>query len=329
MGIARAVLLVLSLCAVAGGSPADIYERAQKTVVGVRAVAALGERTGAGIILDADGYILTSSSIVPVSAKEVRVWINGATRVRAEIVGSVKEQELTIVKIDPKGLQLHPATLGSSAGVRVGDVAYTIGNAFFSIINDDQPSFSAGIVSGIYSLNEERGDATYVGQVVETTAAINPGMEGGALLDREGKVVGMITSNHSIQRWLGAAIPIDLLRKDIELLKAGRHPSQGGAVRETDRHEQGKGYLGIGVEAREGKIVVVSVDKEGPSWKKGIREGDVIVGIAGNKPSDAADFLRKLADVKAGAVIWLNIDIGGEGVVEELKIVLDKEREMR
>src|SRR3972149_12186515 len=115
-----AVIFALSLLPIATNSFAQtiedqnksVYENTYKSVVAVRALTALGERTGSGVILDKDGYILTSAAIVPPNATNIRVWLKGPKLVEAKLVGSFKELEIAIVKITaPNSYTLSPMEL--------------------------------------------------------------------------------------------------------------------------------------------------------------------------------------------------------------------------
>src|SRR6185295_15617177 len=205
--------------------PADdahqaVYKKVVDSVVAVRAMATLGERSGSGVILSKEGLILTSYATCPDGSTNIRVWVKGPRLYTAEIVGTSKKEELTLLRIKPRG-ELKPVELGESGKIRTGEVSYTIGNAANSIILDDQPSFNVGVVSAIYRLADERANSTYTGQVIETTAAVNVGMEGAPCLNADGKMVGVVTLNYSPHRFLGTAIPMDEIRTSIERLKKG------------------------------------------------------------------------------------------------------------
>ncbi|OHB70383.1 MAG: hypothetical protein A2W23_07475 [Planctomycetes bacterium RBG_16_43_13] len=327
-----AVIFALSLLPIATNSFAQtiedqnksVYENTYKSVVAVRALTTLGERTGSGVILDKDGYILTSAAIVPPNATNIRVWLKGPKLVEAKLVGSFKELEIAIVKITaPNSYTLSPMEFGDSRGIKVGSTTYTLGNAFDSIINDDHPSFSAGVVSGVYKLTDARIDSTYIGTVIETTAAVNPGMEGSPLINAEGRMVGLITPNFSTARWLGNAIPIDTLKHDIELLKKGKHPSQKEKPQDdTEIPRAGKPYLGVTLEEKNGQLVVAGVDKDSPAEESGIAAGDVIVELSGAKIGSVKEFWEKVNALSAGAVVWIKV----AGTSKEIKVTLGEKK---
>jgi serine protease Do len=316
--LAAALLLACAgpLPAQSDGTNREVYQKTADSVIAVRALAPLGERSGSGVILTREGLLLTSYAVCPDGATNIRVWVKGPRLYTAEIVGTSKKEELTLLRIKPRG-ELKPVELGESGKVRTGDVSYTIGNAANSMILDDQPSFNVGIVSAVYRLAEERANSTYTGPVIETTAAVNVGMEGAACLNVDGKMVGFVTLNYSPHRFLGTAIPIDELRPVIERLKKGT-----AGIAET--LPTGEGWLGLKVKSEGGKLVVESVDKNGPAELAGFGKGDVILEVANTPVTTTRDLEEKLKGMEAGSVVWFKADVAGK--VETVKVTLEKKK---
>lgn len=322
---ARAVPWVPALLLAAGAAawaqvPDDahrkVYDRTVDSVVAIRALAPLGERSGSGVVLSKDGLILTSYSVCPQGATKIRVFVHGPKLYEAEIVGTSKKDELVLLKIRPRG-DLKPVELGSSAGVKVGDLSYTLGNAANSIIVDDQPSLNAGIVSGFYRLAEDRATSTYVGMVLETTAAVNVGMEGAPFLDASGRMVGLVTLNYSPHRFLGNAIPIDELKPVIERLKKEQPPAE-----DPPPAEAGEGHLGLKLKEADGKLVVEEVETGGAAARAGFGKGDVIVEVANAKVKTAAEVAERLKGLEAGSIVWIRV----EGESRPFKVILEKKK---
>jgi S1-C subfamily serine protease len=295
-----------------------VYEKVSDSVVAVRALAPLGERSGSGVVLSADGLILTSHSVCPEGAQKIRVWTRGPRLHDAELVAASRPDELALLRIKPEE-KLKPIEFGSSSALRVGQVSYTIGNAANSIILDDQPSLNVGILSGFYRLNEERASSTYKGMVLETTAAVNVGMEGAPCLDASGKMIGMVTLNYSPHRFLGAAIPIDEIRPVIERLRKG-----GAAAAPGPLPAAGRGTVGLAFKDENGRVVVAEVDKDGPAARAGLQKGDVVVGLGDAPVKSSRDLAERLRGLEAGSVLWLKIEIGG--AAEAVKLVAEAER---
>lgn len=305
------------LCAqIADETHRSVYRTAVDSVVAVRAMAPLGERSASGVILSKDGLVLTSYAGCPDGATNIRVWVHGPRLYTAEIVGTSKKDELTLLRIKPRG-ELKAVELGASAKVRTGEISYTIGNAANSIILDDQPSFNVGVVSAVYRLADERANSTYTGPVIETTAAVNVGMEGAPCLNAAGKMIGIVTLNYSPHRFLGTAIPIDEIFPVIERLKKG-----GTAAGEEV--PAGEGWIGLKVRSEAGKVVVDSVEKDGPAELAGFGKGDVILEVGSAPVKTPKDLEERLKGLEAGSVIWFKADQAGR--VETFKVTLEKKK---
>jgi S1-C subfamily serine protease len=311
-------MTLLLACLLAGPqppTPQEIHRKASASVVAVRALAPLGERSGTGIVLSADGLILTSAAVCPPSSENIRVWLGGMKKVAAELVAVSKRDEVALLRVTPDA-PLVPLPLGRSEPVRLGDRSYTLGNAVNSIINDGQVSLHQGIISGRYVLDTPRRGSTYTGLVLETSAAVNVGMEGAPCLDAEGRMVGMVTMNFSPQRFLGTTIPVDGIRVVVERLKKeAAAAAEGGAA-----PAKGKPWLGLELREREGRVEVVKILPGSPARAAGLAEGDVLVEAGTSPVRSAADLDAWLATLEVGAVTWLTVEIEGER--EKLKITV-------
>jgi S1-C subfamily serine protease len=322
--IDKSVLAAFLLLAGAGSLAAQqtddahraVYRKTADSVVAVRAMAPLGERSGSGVILSKDGLILTSYAGCPDGATNIRVWVKGPRLYTAEIVGTSKKDELTLLRIKPRG-ELKPVELGDSTALKPGEVSYTIGNAANSIILDDQPSFNVGVISALYRLADERANSTYTGPVIETTAAVNVGMEGAPCLNADGRMVGVVTLNYSPHRFLGTAIPVDEIKGVIERLKKGS--SEAAETAPT-----GEGWIGLMVKAAGGKLVVEAVDKDGPGDLAGFGKGDVILQVGNDVVKTAAEFERRIREMEAGSIVWIKAELAGK--VETVKVTLEKKK---
>jgi serine protease Do len=293
-----------------------LYRKVADSVVAVRALAPLGERSASGVILTKEGLILTSYAACPDGATNIRVWVKGPRLYTAEIVGTSKKDELTLLRIKPRG-ELKPIDLGESASLRPGEVSYTIGNAANSIILDDQPSLNVGVLSAVYRLAEERANSTYTGPVIETTAAVNVGMEGAPCLNAAGRMVGVVTLNYSPHRFLGTAIPIDEIKPVIERLKKGSSDA-------AEATPAGEGWIGITVKSVGGRLVVDSVERDSPGDLAGFGKGDTILQIGNAPVKTAAEFEQRLREMEAGSIVWIKAELAGK--VETVKVTLEKKK---
>ena len=234
--------------------------------------------TGSGVIISEDGYILTNNHVVASSnstsyyqvsqATSLTVTLyNDETEYDAKIVGTDEQTDLAVLKIDKTGLTA--AELGDSSKVKVGEFAMAIGNPL------NMPST---VTTGIISATERTitsDNTTY--KVIQTDAAINSGNSGGALINADGKVIGINTlklSGSGIEG-IGFAIPInDTVNVYEQLIKEGKvlRPYIGVSGRDVDEETAKKNDLVEG-------IYVVSVEEFSAAEKAGLKAGDVIVSF--------------------------------------------------
>jgi serine protease Do len=224
---------------------------------------------GSGVVISADGYILTNNHVVE-EADEVQVSIGESTKkFDAKIIGRDSLADIAVLKIEPAA-PLIPATFGDSDQLQVGDVVLAIGNPF-----GIGQSVSRGIVS---ALSRGQLGIEQLEDFIQTDAAINPGNSGGALIDSQGRVVGIntaILSSSGGFNGVGLAIPINLVQFVAEqIVTKGR----------VDR-----GFLGVSTQDLTDDIatqfnaetgaLVNEVTADSPAEKAGIKAGDVITRV--------------------------------------------------
>jgi serine protease Do len=230
---------------------------------------------GSGVIISPDGYILTASHVVS-GADEIKVAIadNDKKEFTAKVVGTDPQTDVAVLKIDAGGL---PAiTLGDSDQLEIGDIALAIGNPFGL-----GQTVTMGIISG---LGRHYKEINGYQNFIQTDAAINPGNSGGALVDAEGRLVGIntwIASSGGGSEGLGFAVPINMARHVMERLISG------GKIT--------RGYLGVTLQDVDADLakqfnlpdqngaLVDDVLANAPAAKAGLKSGDVIVAF-NNKP---------------------------------------------
>lgn len=278
--------------------------------------------SGSGVILSEDGYILTnnhvissadSSSFYQVSdAKSIKVKIYGDdTEYSAEIIGTDSQTDLAVLKIDKTGLT--PAELGDSSSVQIGEFVLAIGNPY----NLDY-SVTAGIIS---ALNREMTVENTTYNVIQADCAINSGNSGGALVNSEGKVIGINTLklNGTGVEGMGFAIPIDSAKPIFEqLISTGKvaRPYIGLTGRDLTEQTAKANNLVEGV-------YVVSVEPFCAAEKAGIKAGDVIVGIDGTsiKTMDELNNIKNQHQI--GDEVTLKINRNGKEM--DMKVTLQEQ----
>ena len=201
----------------------DIYKKFSAAVVGLGCKAFIpqvnreGDYFGTGTVISAEGLILTSTTVIPKDAKEIKVYFTDG-RVRAgEFKQSDEPCEGVLIKVDAKALPFM--RLANSKEYKVGDPVYSWGNPYFTIQQDGAVSLSTGTISGMYNACSVDDQSRYVGAVLETDAAVNPGSDGGPLTDAEGNLLGIMSLAFTKTRWLGLAIPSSRLLEPLPELK--------------------------------------------------------------------------------------------------------------
>lgn len=240
------------------------------------------KRTGAGsgVILSADGYIVTNHHVVA-DANEITVKLNDNREFQARIIGTDETTDLALIKVEAKDLQ--PIEVANSENLRLGEWVLAIGNPF-SLTS----TVTAGIVSAkSRSLGAKPGS---IESFIQTDAAINPGNSGGALVDAQGRLVGinaMLYSQTGQFAGYGFAIPTTIMNKVVDDLK------KYGTVQRALLGISGNDVSAyIDMEKEKGKevdlgtvtgIYVSDVSTDGAAAAAGLKEGDVIIEIDGKK----------------------------------------------
>lgn len=277
--------------------------RARPAVVGITCRATNnGKYFGTGTVVHPDGYILTSTLVVPTGARNIEISLANGKRHYAKVVKSVASHEVCILKIKVTN---HPfLAMGDSDKVQIGDAAYTVGNAFSVTEQEGQVAICAGIVSGIYDLKKnDDTQSKFVGRVIESSAAINGGQDGGPLLNDRAEVIGLISLAHSKTRFLGCAIPINVIKSDL-----------------TGADSSG-GRLGLSAtKTRQGALRIDSVNSGGSAAKIGLKAGDRIVKVNGNKLADMGKWLSAVDSLEEGTKVTLEVFRGEWG--KEMSIVV-------
>jgi serine protease Do len=230
---------------------------------------------GSGVIISPDGYILTANHVVD-GADEIEVAIaDNKKEFTARVIGTDPPTDVAVLKIDAKDL---PAiTLGDSDQLEVGDVVLAIGNPYRI-----GQTVTMGIVSALGRGNFAFGRINQYEDFIQTDAAINPGNSGGALVDAEGRLVGINTAIISSTRGsegVGLAVPINMARRVMERLIADGKVTRGDlAILLQDITPRLAKAFDL---PDQNGVLVSDVFPNTPAEKAGIKSGDVIVGFNG------------------------------------------------
>ena len=293
----------------------DIYRNSVESIVGIRTYVSgkMGYYWGTGIIISADGLILTNAHLIE-GCPSAKVILQDDTQLEALLVGYDSTSDLAVLKIE--ATDLTPAVFGDSDALTVGDRVAAIGNP---LGEEFRSTLTDGIVSAI-----DRG-MNYDGHsinLIQTNTAINEGSSGGALVNMYGQVVGvtnmkMMSSFSSIEG-IGFAIPSVTVRSVVnDLIREGKvvgRPAIGitvGAIAE----EAARHY-----DLPEG-LYVSSVIENTDAWQKGIREGDIITAVNGTPARSTDDILKIRNGLGLGDSITFTIWRDGESFDVDVAMV--------
>jgi serine protease Do len=256
---------------------------------------------GSGVIVSADGYILTNNHVVN-NASEIQVALNDGRQFTAKVIGTDAKTDVALIKI--QGENLPALKLTDSDKVQVGDVVLAIGNPF---------GIGQTVTEGIVSAKNRTTSGEMDEDFIQTDAAINPGNSGGALVDTEGRLVGVnsaILTRSGGNQGIGFAVPSNLCRWVMEsLVKNGRVE---------------RGYLGVVIQDvtpelakafkldRTNGALVSDVAPGGPAEAAGLKSGDVIVQFDGKPVENVAQFKIRVAETAPGSKVSLGVNRSGE-----------------
>ncbi|HXX92318.1 MAG TPA: S1C family serine protease, partial [Planctomycetota bacterium] len=285
-----------------------------------------GRNRGSGVVIDPSGIVLTSPTACGANSDVVNVLVKGGRSYTGRVMGRLNEHELVLVKIDPKE-PLPFVELGDSDAARVGQVCYVFGDCFDSLRNDDQPAMSMGILSGIYEITKKQPGTFYTGKVLETSAAVNPNQDGGPLVDREGRLLGIVTLNYEESKFTGLAVPVSVLKPGIAQIRHDfEHPEAKAAPKPAPRPDPAAKarssdvWFGAEVKAVTGGLELTRIARKGPAFRAGLQRGDVLTTLDSSRMLTEAALQKVLAGKSPGDLVEAVVLRDGEK--KELRVTL-------
>jgi Do/DeqQ family serine protease len=265
---------------------------------------------GSGVIVSAEGYLLTNHHVIE-GATDIDVRLADGRETRARLVGTDPETDIAVLKIDLAPLPV--LALGDVSRLSIGDPVLAIGNPF----NVGQ-TVTAGIVS---ALGRNRLGLSTFENFIQTDAAINPGNSGGALVDARGALVGINTAIYSQgggSLGIGFAVPVDLARQVMdELVRDGRVIRGWIGVEPRDLSPDLASSLGL---EKVTGVLITGVLQGGPAAQAGVRPGDVVSAVGDRTVVTTADLLKAVAGLKPQSSTTLVVVRNGQRLVIELKV---------
>lgn len=274
---------------------------------------------GSGIVIDTRGHILTNNHVID-GTDRLRVTFGDSKQVNAKVVGKDEETDLAVVRAEfdtnsnDDEITLQPANFGNSEELKVGQIVMALGNPFGLT---GGPTVTAGIIS---SLNRNVQFDNGILELVQTDAAINPGNSGGPLINTNGEVVAINTAKIPYGQGIGFAVPINTVKSVLTDLVDNGHVTRP--------------WIGISTVKLDPRIasfyrlplvhgaLIVNVEPYSPADNAGLRRGDIIEEINGNKienPSQISSYIRR----KKAVNDTITVNINRYGRVSEVPLQLE------
>jgi len=276
---------------------------------------------GSGVVVSADGYVVTNNHVIGDDVAEVTVTVGDLRDVKAKIIGVDSWTDLGLLKIDAKALPVIP--WGDSSQLKVAEWVMAVGNPFS--LNQ---TVTLGIVSALGRANV---GITQYEDFIQTDAAINPGNSGGALINSRGELVGINTAIFSQSggyQGIGFAVPSNLVRRVVDDLKQFGRVRRGsiGYVQVVPL----SGRLADELRAPSSDGVVVNeMSRDSAAFRNGLEPGDIILTVNGTAITDPSQFVRMIADSSIGSTTQLQILRDGRRSTLKIPIEAQQERRAR
>ena len=255
---------------------------------------------GSGVVISPDGYIVTNNHVVE-GAVDIRVSTSDRRVMTAKLIGTDPLTDIAVLKVDGKNLASVP--WGDSTGLHPGETVLAFGNPYglnFTV--------TRGIVSALNRPNPDASNRRKPGEFIQTDAAINPGNSGGPLVDVRGEVVGINTfliSPSGTFSGMGFAIPAQIAKPTVDtLIRYGKVSHGYIGIGITDVTPENSRFFNL---TNNLGAVITQVEPDSPGGKAGLRIGDVVTEVDGNKVSDAGQLQVVVGQKQPGSSIHLNV----------------------
>ena len=293
----------------------NAVEKVSKSVVNIASVRMMQDQlfrvfpvqgVGSGIIIDDKGHILTNNHVIDATDR-LRVTLGDSKQVSAKVVGTDEETDLAVVRAEPleinsnDAVKFQPVNLGNSEELKVGQIVMAVGNPFGLT---GGPTVTAGIIS---SLNRNVQFENGILELVQTDAAINPGNSGGPLINTKGEVVAINTAKIPYGQGIGFAVPINTVKSILnDLIENGRVTRPWLGISTVKLNPRIASFYRLPLVHG---ALIVNVEPYSPADNAGLRRGDIIEEIDGNKiesPSQISSYIRKKKMVNDSVTVIVN-----------------------
>jgi serine protease Do len=279
------------------------------------------QSVGSGVVVSADGYVLTNTHVIGYAGADIRVTLPGGREMPGKLVGIDDVSDLAVVKVDAQNLETLP--WGDSGKLRVAEWVLAIGNPF---------QLSGTVTLGIISTVNR--SATQVGgytDFIQTDAAINPGNSGGALVNSRGELIGintMIYSETGGYQGIGFAIPSNLARRIMDELKTNGTVPWGsiGEIRwvAVDRETARQNRLGD-----VSGVFVRTLERGSSAHRAGLFPGDYVISVNGQEVKSPDQINRVVVESKVGSRVKFEVLRDGRRLTIDVPVVSRQQRQPR
>jgi serine protease Do len=258
----------------------------------------LRQGEGSGFVWDTEGHLVTNYHVVK-DAQAVKVIFANGTSVEAQVIGSDLDADLAVLKVNLPASALHPLVLGDSSDLKVGQLAFAIGNPYRQDF-----TMTSGIVSAVGRTISSGNSSFSIPEVIQTDAAINPGSSGGPLLNRQGEVIGinaMIISESGSNAGVGFAIPINIAKQILPTLIAGKEYQYAWlGIDGISLTEEVAAAMSLPADTR--GALVISVAQGSPADRAGLHGSQEVLTVAGQEYPSGGDIITAIEGEPVGGI---------------------------
>lgn len=274
--------------------------------------------SGSGVIISPDGYIATNNHVVA-NGEKIEVTLNDNKTYQAELVGADPVTDIALLKIDARQLSAIP--FGDSDSLRLGEWVLAIGSPF-----NLRSTITAGIVSAKGRSLPDMSGEFKIESFIQTDAAVNPGNSGGALVNTKGELVGIntaIASNTGSYTGYSFAVPTSIVKKVVEDIKEyGKVQRAVLGISMTELTQELASLAGM--KGDFSGVYIAELNRNGAAYKAGVREGDVLVAIAGKKMKNPSQVQACVNGYKPGDEMEILVYRDGKEFPMHVKLMGEK-----
>lgn len=256
---------------------------------------------GSGVVFSSDGLIVTNEHVIS-GRRVIEVHFPSGAKYEARVLGRDVMSDIALLQVKASNLTVMP--IGDSDQVKVGQVVAALGNPF-GLSRDGKPTMTVGIVSALHRIVTPGNGQRRYGDAIQTDAAINPGNSGGALVDLDGKLIGIngaISSSTGTSAGVGFAIPVNFVQRILPTLKQGKSPQPGFlgiTVRDMNAKESSR--------TRHRGAVVATIQRGSPAHRARLRSGQLITRFEGKSVTSSTDLINRISYYQAGSLVRIRI----------------------